>query len=158
MPHDQPHDHHHDHHHDHSHDHGHTHGRSQSKFRLHTVRLYAGDFAAGFAFYAETLGLPVKSGGPEGPFALFDVGGTQLALERMAPQHPAYEELVGRFSGLSLMVPDLTAMHEELVGKGVEFMAPPQRQSWGGGIAHFRDPAGNILSLVGRLSHGAASA
>lgn len=49
------------------------------------------------------------------------------------------------------MVGDLTAVHEELVGKGVEFMAPPQQQSWGGGIAHLRDPAGNIVSLVGRL-------
>lgn len=143
MPHDQSHDH------DHDHDHPHHHGAV--RFRLHTVRVYAGDFAAAYAFYAETLGLGVKAGGPEGPFALFDVGGGQLALERMAPHHPAYDELVGRFSGLSLMVGDLTAVHEELVGKGVEFMAPPQQQSWGGGIAHLRDPAGNIVSLVGRL-------
>ena len=140
MPHDQPHD--------HSHDHGDHH---HARFRLHTVRLYVGDFAAGYAFYAETLGLAVKAGGPEGPFALFDVGGAQLALERMAPNHPAYGELVGRFSGISLMVPNLAALHDELVTKGVEFMAPPQKQSWGGGIAHLRDPAGNIVSLVGRL-------
>lgn len=147
MPHDQPHDH----HHDHDHHHAHSHDHPPVRFRLHTVRLYAGDFAAAFGFYADTLGLPVKSGGPEGPFALFDIGGAQLALERMAPQHPAYEELVGRFSGVSLMVGDLNATHADLVAKGVEFMAPPQRQSWGGGIAHFRDSAGNIVSLVGRL-------
>lgn len=142
MPHDQPHD--------HSHDHG-DHDHVHTRFRLHTVRLYAGDFAAAYAFYAETLGLPVKAGTPAGPYALFDVGGAQLALERMAPSHPAYAELVGRFTGISLMVPNLAALHDELAGKGVEFMAPPQKQSWGGGIAHLRDPAGNIISLVGRL-------
>lgn len=154
MPHDQPHGHDHDHDHPHDHGHDHTPDHSHARFRLHTVRIYAGDYAAGFAFYSSILGLPVKSGGPEGPFALFDLGSAQLALERIPPQHPAYEELVGRFSGVSLMVADLNALHDELVAKGVEFMAPPQRQSWGGGIAHFRDPAGNIVSLVGRMKGG----
>jgi catechol 2,3-dioxygenase-like lactoylglutathione lyase family enzyme len=145
MPHDQPHDHHHD---DAESDHDHG---GRFGMRLHTVRLYVGDFGAGFAFYRETLGLPLKGGGAAGPFALFALGGVQLALERMPPEHPAYGELVGRFSGLSIMVKDLAEAHRHLVDLGVEFMAPPQRQSWGGGIAHLRDPAGNIVSLVGRL-------
>ncbi|MBL8643934.1 MAG: VOC family protein [Rhodospirillaceae bacterium] len=144
MPHDHPHDHDHDHDHDHHHHH-------QPRIRLQSVRVYVGDFAAAFAFYAEGLGLPVITGDAKGPYALFDTGGTQLAVEHIPATHPAYGELVGRFAGVSLVTPDLGALYTELAGKGVAFMAPPQKQAWGGGIAHMRDPAGNILSIVGKL-------
>ena len=140
----------HDHPHDHDHDHGHHH-HPEPAFKLQTVRVYAGDFSAAFMFYATMLGLAVVEGTPAGPYALFDTGNAQLALERIPPNHPAFGELVGRFAGLSFKVPDLSALYDELVAKGVEFMAPPQKQAWGGGIAHFRDPAGNILSLVGKI-------
>lgn len=115
------------------------------------MRLYAGDFAAAFRFYSESLGLKPVGGDAAGPYAVFDTGGAQLAVERIAPTHPAYAELVGRFAGVSFMVTDLGALYQELTARGVEFMAPPQQQAWGGGIAHFRDPAGNILSVVGKL-------
>ena len=36
-----------------------------------------------------------------------------------------------------------------LTGKGVVFTEPPEKQQWGGTIAHFRDPDGNILTLLG---------
>lgn len=145
MPHDD-----HDHSHDHDHDHHHHHGPAL-KFLLKTVRVYVGDFVAAYQFYADTLGLPVINGSEAGPYALFNTGTAQLAVERIPPNNPAYGELVGRFAAVSFMVPDLGATYEELAAKGVEFMAPPQKQSWGGGIAHFRDTAGNILSLVGKL-------
>ncbi|MDX2145391.1 MAG: VOC family protein [Rhodospirillaceae bacterium] len=137
--------------HDHPHDHDHGHHHHHPALRLHTVRLYVGDFAAAFAFYGETLGLKAVSGEAGGSYALFDTGAAQLALERIAPNHPAYGELVGRFAGVSFMVDDLAKFYEAHLAKGVEFMAPPQKQSWGGGIAHLRDPAGNILSVVGKL-------
>jgi predicted enzyme related to lactoylglutathione lyase len=35
------------------------------------------------------------------------------------------------------------------VAKGVHFTAPPEKQEWGGTLAHFEDPAGNVLTLVG---------
>lgn len=146
MPHDD-----HDHSHDHAHGHDHHHHHPVLTLRLKTVRIYVGDFAAAFTFYAETLGLPVVTGAADGAYALFDTGAAQLAVERIPPNHPAYGDLVGRFAGVSFMVPNLTALHTDLAAKGVEFMAPPQKQSWGGGIAHFRDTAGNILSLVGKL-------
>jgi predicted enzyme related to lactoylglutathione lyase len=144
MPHDHPHDHDHGHHHHHHH--------PEPKFKLQAVRVYVGDFAAAFEFYGKTLGLHLVDGTAAGPYAFFDTGSAQLALERIPPQHPAYNELVGRFAAVSFKVADLSALYEELVGKGVEFMAPPQKQPWGGGIAHFRDPAGNILSLVGKIA------
>jgi hypothetical protein len=31
----------------------------------------------------------------------------------------------------------------------VVFDGPPERQIWGGTLAHFRDHAGNVLTLLG---------
>ncbi|MCB2108166.1 MAG: VOC family protein, partial [Rhodobacteraceae bacterium] len=122
MPHDQAQGHH---HHDHDHDHHHHH--SHAPLRLHTIRIYAGDFAGAFAFYGETLGLTCVGGSATGPFALFDTGAAQLALEHIPTNHPAYNELVGRFVGASFMVDNLSKTFADLNSKGVEFMAPPQR-------------------------------
>ena len=38
---------------------------------------------------------------------------------------------------------------QTLLARGVEFLAPPQRMPWGGVLANFRDPDGNVLTLVG---------
>ena len=35
-----------------------------------------------------------------------------------------------------------------LEARGVTFDGPPERQAWGGVLAHFQDPDGNILTLV----------
>ena len=36
----------------------------------------------------------------------------------------------------------------DLEQKGVRLTAPPEAQDWGGVLAHFADPDGNILTLV----------
>ena len=35
-----------------------------------------------------------------------------------------------------------------LEGKGVRFVRPPKRQPWGGRLAHFSDPDGNVVTLL----------
>jgi predicted enzyme related to lactoylglutathione lyase len=55
----------------------------------------------------------------------------------------------GGFLGVSLQVADIFATHKFLAARGVEFVAPPEKQPWGGVLAHLRDPDGNILTLVG---------
>ncbi|MCH8981102.1 VOC family protein [candidate division KSB1 bacterium] len=57
-------------------------------------------------------------------------------------------ELVGRFVGVSFAVSDIAETYRKLQGKGVEFTHPPERQFWGGLMIHFRDPDGNILTLL----------
>jgi uncharacterized glyoxalase superfamily protein PhnB len=54
--------------------------------------------------------------------------------------------LIGRFVGVSLA--DIFATHKFLAARGVEFVSPPEKQPWGGVLAHLRDPDGNILTLV----------
>ena len=76
-------------------------------------------------------------------------GEGQLALERVDPSDPEGRALVGRFVGVSLKVPDIFATYRVLVERGVEFVAPPEKQPWGGVLAHLRDPDRNILTLLG---------
>jgi len=53
---------------------------------------------------------------------------------------------------VSLTVDDVARTYEELAKRGVDFVSPPAKQPWGGVIAHFRDPDGNVLTLLGAPS------
>jgi predicted enzyme related to lactoylglutathione lyase len=59
------------------------------------------------------------------------------------------QSLVGRFVGASLRVIDIDATYRDLLAKGVAFVEPPERMPRGGVLAHFKDPDGNILTLLG---------
>ncbi|MDD9927285.1 MAG: VOC family protein [Rhodospirillaceae bacterium] len=50
---------------------------------------------------------------------------------------------------MSLRVEDLAKSYRDLVAQGVRFTAPPETQPWGGSLAHFEDPDGNVLTLLG---------
>ena len=56
---------------------------------------------------------------------------------------------MGRFLGVSLRVDDIDGVYHDLTQKGVAFDAPPEQQAWGGKLAHFEDPDGNVLTLLG---------
>ena len=75
-------------------------------------------------------------------------GETKFVLEQFYPNEAEAQELVGRFVGLSFPVSDIAEIYRKLQGKGVEFTHPPVRQFWGGLMIHFRDPDGNILTLL----------
>jgi len=76
-------------------------------------------------FYENVLGL--KKTGEWGNYAIFDVGGVELALE---PK--------GRFS-IFLLVDDVDKAYEALKEKGVKFLTEPKDQYWGGRTAEFVD-------------------
>ncbi len=113
---------------------------------LYGVRVFVDDLAAARAFYGATLGLAVawEAEGAVG----FAVGPAVLIVEREDPDGPE-GALVGRFVGVSLSVADIEARYRELSARGVAFEGPPALQPWGGTLAHFRDPAGNTLTLLG---------
>jgi uncharacterized glyoxalase superfamily protein PhnB len=79
----------------------------------------------------------------------FNLGGAELGLERCDPDDAEAAELVGRFVGTSIAVDDLDAVYAALVDTGVEFTGPPEKQPWGGVLAHFKDPGGNVQTLLG---------
>lgn len=120
------------------------------RYRLYAVRIFSFEWEAALAFYRETLGLPLAFVDAEMGWAQFEVGEEVfLGLERCDPDDPASKELVGRFVGTSIAVDDIDEVCESLVAQGVEFVGPPEKQPWGGTLAHLRDPDGNVLTLLG---------
>ena len=119
--------------------------------KLYALRVFVNDWDRACEFYEHTLGLPIKFKDASMGWAEFDVGGPSLALERVSEDDVEGRSLVGRFLGISLQVENIITTHEALQGKGVEFTAEPEKQSWGGTVAHFKDPEGNILTLLGGL-------
>jgi len=113
---------------------------------LYGVRVFVDDLAAARAFYGGLLGLSPAWDGAEA--VGYAVGPGVLIVEACDPDGPD-GALVGRFVGVSLAVESLGATYRELLDKGVGFEGPPAVQPWGGALAHFRDPAGNVLTLLG---------
>jgi predicted enzyme related to lactoylglutathione lyase len=95
------------------------------------------------------LSLPEKFSDAGMGWAEFDVGGPSLSVERTDPRDAEAEGLSGRFLGVSLSVDDVDETYEHLVSRGVKFLNPPARQPWGGVLAHFEDPEGNVITLLG---------
>ena len=118
-------------------------------FKLYAVRVFSTRWLESFAFYKDTVGFPVNFADEEMGWAQFDLGGTDLGLERCDPADPEAKDLVGRFVGVSIAVEDIEAVYESLRARGVEFTGPPAEQPWGGTLAHFKDPDGNVITLLG---------
>jgi catechol 2,3-dioxygenase-like lactoylglutathione lyase family enzyme len=116
--------------------------------RLHGQRVFVDDLGAARAFYADVLGLPI-AWDYEGAAVGFDLGAILIVEAAGADADTDDRALVGRFVGCSIAVDDIEATYAALRAKGVTFESPPERQSWGGVLAHFRDPSGNILTLLG---------
>jgi len=84
-------------------------------------------------FYENILGL--KKTGEWGNYAIFDVGGVELAIG-----------LNEKFQ-IFLLVDDVDQAYKTLKEKGVKFAAEPKDQFWGGRTAEFSDADGNKFIL-----------
>jgi len=127
-------------------------------YQLQYLRVFVRDFDRALRFYAETLGLTATFADASIGWAQFDTGACSLAIERVDPSDDEAivesmpglgQALVGRIAGCSLRVTDIEATYRDLLVKGVEFVEPPERMPWGGVLAHFKDPDGNVLTLLG---------
>jgi predicted enzyme related to lactoylglutathione lyase len=104
----------------------------------------AGRFAAMARFYRDTLGLAPRSDKPD--FISFDWGGVRLSVS-------VHDRVDGTSRDplrlmVNLAVGDIRAVHERLVRSGVVFTRAPEREDWGGWVATFADPDGNVLQLM----------
>lgn len=122
---------------------------------LTTTGAFAGlsvdDLDAAFAFYRDTLGLPVERG-PNGLHLKLD--GATVFLYPKDDHEPA------TYTALYLEVPDIDAAVRDLAEAGVpleRYEGMPQDESgvmrgreagMGPDIAWFRDPARNIVGIV----------
>lgn len=119
-------------------------------YRLSVVRVFALDWERSVDFYQNKMGLPVRFSDAQAGWAEFDIGGPGLAVERVQPEDADEESLTGRFLGISLEVADIATTCDRLLELGVVFMSLPEKQPWGGMLAHFEDPEGNVLTLLER--------
>ena len=117
--------------------------------RIDAVRVFVHDREAACVFYGETLGLPAGIRDAAAGWAEFDVGGAVPGVERVAPGDAEGGAPVGRFPGVSLAVDDIEAAYAGLLARGARFHGAPERQHWGGVLAHLDDPEGNTLTLPG---------
>ena len=101
-------------------------------------------------FYGETLGLNV-SDAPMGLLQLNIAGGTVILV------YPKPNHIPATFTILNFPVKDIDAAVDELAGRGVHFEHYEQPEiktdekgisRQGPKIAWFKDPAGNILSVL----------
>ena len=82
-------------------------------------------------------------------FVVYSAGTPNLVVEVSALiDEISGEKLVGRLTALSFRVSDINAEYTRLVSTGTSFLSPPEKQSWGGWLAHFNDPDNNVLTLV----------
>ena len=51
---------------------------------------------------------------------------------------------------INLDVSDIDMVYRSLSDKGVTFLRPPEKEHWGGHVATFEDPDGNVLQLLQR--------
>ena len=101
-------------------------------------------FAAMARFYRDTLGLTPRSDKPDS--INFDWQGVRLSV--------SVHDRVGGTSRdplrlmINLTVTDIREVHDRLVRGGVVFTRAPEREEWGGWVATFSDPDGNVLQLM----------
>jgi len=102
------------------------------------------DLERSLRFYGETLGLHVyrEYGSGAGRGVVFFIGGGYLEVTGTAPASD-----VDKVS-LWLQVPDLQAVHDSLVTKGVDIVDPPERKPWGLDEMWIRDPDGVSIVIV----------
>ncbi|HMC39715.1 MAG TPA: VOC family protein [Acidimicrobiales bacterium] len=107
---------------------------------VHHVSVNVDDVEAALAFYTDVLGLGLRPDRPDFGFggAWLDAGGQQVHLiEAPLPTNQGQH--------FALQVADLSAVVDELRGRGVEVSDPSKV---GSGLQSFlRDPAGNSIEL-----------
>lgn len=96
------------------------------------------------SFYRDTLGLKLR--GQKAGWANFEWGTLRLNLglhdRAKGTSNDPYRIMI------SFGVTDIHEEHKKLSNSGVEFIRPPEQEEWGGWVATFLDPDGNVLQLL----------
>ena len=101
-------------------------------------------FAGMAEFYRDRLGLAPRTSKPG--FINFDWAGVRLSVS-------VHDGVRGRSQDplrimVNLAVDDIAAVHARLAAAGVMFTRPPEAEDWGGRVATFLDPDGNVVQLL----------
>lgn len=116
--------------------------------RIGYINVFVSDLIRARTFYTNVLGLTPITNDPEHGYLSFHAGTVSLGIAQTDDA-----SLVGRHTGAGFMVEDIDKTYEELSSRGVVFHMPPTKQPWGGTLALFQDPDGNVYYLDPGGSH-----
>ena len=109
------------------------------------ITLWTDNLERLYSFYHDLLRLPLHSN--HGDFIAFQLG------ENMRFNIGVHDGVQGAAKDPYRLMPhlgvqDIHEEHRRLAVAGVEFLRPPEQEHWGGWVATFRDPDGNILQML----------
>ena len=105
-------------------------------------------FPAMRAFYLDAVGLVAAA--DRGTRVAFNWGPGDHLVRLILSTHDGVEGMTGdpyRIM-LNFQVDDIHAVAKRMQGAGVDLIRPPSQESWGGWIATFEDPDGNLVQLL----------
>ena len=106
------------------------------------ANVFVSDLSRSIEFFRDGLGLTATVADAAHGYASFTAGPISLGLAQTDD-----DTLLGRHTGLGFVVDDIDAAYAELTEKGVVFEMAPTKQPWGGTLALFKDPDGNVFYL-----------
>lgn len=115
--------------------------------RIGYVTVGVNGLERALAFYRDTMGFELLYSAPEFRYAAFQVGDLRFSIAASEGDESFIHGSGNRNTGIGFVVADVDATHGELVAKGVHFTMPPGKQPWGGYMAMFADPDGNVFYL-----------
>jgi uncharacterized glyoxalase superfamily protein PhnB len=138
--------------------------QEEPMIKIANAHLWVNDQDEALAFYTQKLGMEVRSdatlpemddfrwltvgpvGQPDVAIALMGIPGPPVMDAETAGQ--VREMMSKGFAGtVFLTTDDCQASYEELTGRGVEFVEPPEDRPYGIDSG-FRDPSGNSIRLT----------
>lgn len=108
------------------------------------ITIWTDDLDRLTIFYRDVLELPVHSVRPT--FVTFEWGRMRLNIGLHSDVQGTTAEPLRVMVNLS--VEDVHHTYGVLVSRGVDFIRPPEKEHWGGWVATFSDPDGNVLQLL----------
>jgi lactoylglutathione lyase len=119
------------------------------------VILFVEDLARSRAFYHEVLGLDVGFEDADSVgFSIERMAFIVLQVDRAREQlggEPTATPRSGATAFMTTFTDDADRLHDDLVGKGIEFFQAPTDQPWGVRTAYFKDPDGHVWEIAQEL-------
>ena len=113
-----------------------------------SVRVFVSSLEEAQRFYEQQLELKPKFKQPGTSVTTYDAGNAIVVVEQVDGDDEEGLEYVGRFTGITFKTASCRTAYNELASRGVEFVEEPEEQFWGGIMAHFRDPSGNVFTIL----------
>ena len=110
---------------------------------INAVTLVTTDMGRAVRFY-RSLGFATAYGGEAAEFTSFRVGPGYLNIQLVAGEEGPHD----RWGRVVIWVPDVDAMHAEVISAGYRPETDPADAPWGERYFHVRDPDGHELSFA----------